>query len=77
MVMRSSTVQVKWYTYMYQKIKTVSVGGLFSCEHMNDYPTCISNYLSLCLNSAGGGLNTSINFGSLTSFNFAASSRWF
>lgn len=47
MVTRSSTVQVKWYTYMYQKIKTVSVGGLFSCEHMNDYPTCISNSLSL------------------------------
>lgn len=49
MVMRSSTVQVKWYTYMYQKIKTVSVGGLFSCEHMNDYPTCISNSLSLTM----------------------------
>lgn len=49
MVTRSSTVQVKWYTYMYQKIKTVSVGGLFSCEHMNDYPTCISNSLSLTM----------------------------
>lgn len=51
MVMRSSTVQVKWYTYMYQKIKKVSVGGLFSCEHMNDYPTCtcISNSLSLTM----------------------------
>lgn len=49
MVMRSSTVQVKWYSYMYQKIKTVSVGGLFSCEHMNDYPTCISNSLSLTM----------------------------
>lgn len=49
MVMRSSTVQVKWYRYMYQKIKTVSVGGLFSCEHMNDYPTCISNSLSLTM----------------------------
>lgn len=47
MVTRSSTVRVKWYTYMYQKIKTVSVGGLFSREHMNDYPTCISNSLSL------------------------------
>lgn len=44
-----TTVQVKWYTYMYQKIKTVSVGGLFSCEHMNDYPTCISNSLSLTM----------------------------
>lgn len=49
MVTRSSTVQVKWYTYMYQKIKTVSVGGLFSCEHMNDYPTCISNSLTLTM----------------------------
>lgn len=49
MVTHSSTVQVKWYTYMYQKIKTVSVGGLFSCEHMNDYPTCISNSLSLTM----------------------------
>lgn len=49
MVTRSSTVRVKWYTYMYQKIKTVSVGGLFSCEHMNDYPTCISNSLSLTM----------------------------
>lgn len=49
MVTCSSTVQVKWYTYMYQKIKTVSVGGLFSCEHMNDYPTCISNSLSLTM----------------------------
>lgn len=49
MVTRSLTVQVKWYTYMYQKIKTVSVGGLFSCEHMNDYPTCISNSLSLTM----------------------------
>lgn len=49
MVTRSSKVQVKWYTYMYQKIKTVSVGGLFSCEHMNDYPTCISNSLSLTM----------------------------
>lgn len=49
MVTRSSTVQVKWYTYMYQKIKTVSVGGLFSCEHMNDYPTCMSNSLSLTM----------------------------
>lgn len=47
MVTRSSTVQVKWYTY--QEIKTVSVGGLFSCEHMNDYPTCISNSLSLTM----------------------------
>lgn len=49
MVTHSSTVQVKWYTYMYQKIKKVSVGGLFSCEHMNDYPTCISNSLSLTM----------------------------
>lgn len=49
MVTHSSTVQVKWYTYMYQKIKTVSVGGPFSCEHMNDYPTCISNSLSLTM----------------------------